>query len=89
MLLDVSVMPTMVSPIEDSVFIETTEVTEYAAPEVPTIETVMESPGFAIPQESGIVTSWVPRYSPISMTSSVGGEARPMSTVQSSLIYRR
>ena len=83
-LFDISVMPTMVSPIGDSVVIETTEVAEYAAPEVPTIETVMESPGFAVPQESGIVTSWVPRYSPISMTSSMGGEARPMSTVQSS-----
>ena len=83
-LLDVSVMPTMVSPIEDSVVIETTEIAEYAAPEVPTIETVTESPGLALPQESRIVTSWVPRYSPISMMSSVGGEARPMSTVQSS-----
>ena len=83
-LLDISVMPTMVSPIEDSVVIKTTEVAEYATPEVPTIETVMESPGFAVPQESGIVTSWVPRYSPIPMTSSVGGEAQPMSTVQSS-----
>ena len=83
-LLDVSVMPTMVSPIEDSVVTETTEVAEYAAPEVSTIETVTESPGFAVPQESGIVTSWVTRYSLISMTSSVGGEARPMSTVQSS-----
>ena len=31
-LLDISVMPTMVSPIEDSVVIETTEVAEYAAP---------------------------------------------------------
>ena len=81
-LLDVSVMPTMVSPIEDSVVIETTEIAEYAAPDVPTIETATESPGLA--QESGIVTSWVPIYSPISMASSVGGEARPMSTVQSS-----
>ena len=83
-LLDISVITTMVSPIGVSVVIETTEVAEYAAPEVPTIETVMESPGFAVPHESEIVTSWVPRYSPISMTSSVGGEARPMSTVQSS-----
>ena len=83
-LLDVSVMLTMVSPIENSVVIETTEVAEYAAPEAPTIETVTESPGFTVPQESGILTGWVPRYSPISMTSSVGGEARPMSTMQSS-----
>ena len=40
-----------------------------------------ESPGFAAP---GVVTNWIPRYSPISMTSSVGGEGRPMSTGQSS-----
>ena len=83
-LLDVSVMTTMVSPIEDSIVIETTEVAEYAAPEIPTVETVTESPGIAVPQESRIVTNWVPRYSPISMTSTVGGEARPMSTVQPS-----
>ena len=77
-------MPTMVSLIEDSVVIETTEIAEYAAPDVPIIETATKSPGLALPQESGIVTSWVPRYSPISMASSVGGEARLMSTVQSS-----
>ena len=63
-LLDISVMPTMVFLIEDSVVIETTDIAEYAAPEDPTIETVTESPGFAVPQESGIVTGWVPRYSP-------------------------
>ena len=55
--------------------IETTEIAEYTAPEVLTIETLTESPGLALPQESEIVTSWVPIYSPISMTSSVGGEA--------------
>ena len=64
-LLDVSVMPTMVSPI-----LETTEIADYAAPEVPTIDTITESPGLALPQ----VTSSIPRYSPISMTASVGGE---------------
>ena len=88
-LLDVSVMPTMVSPIEDSMVIETTEIAEYAAPEVQTIETLTESPGLALPQESEIVTSWVPRYSPISMTSSVGGEARPdVNLCSPRLIYR-
>ena len=83
-LLGVSVMPTMVSQIEELVVIETTEIAEYAAPEVPTIETLTESPGLALPEKSEIVTSWVPIYSPISMTSSVGGESRPMSTVQPS-----
>ena len=64
-LLDVSVIPTMVSPI-----LERTEIADYAAPEVPTIDTIAESPGSALPQ----MTSWIPRYSPISMTASVGGE---------------
>ena len=84
MLLDVSVMPTMILPIEDSVVSPTTEVAEYATPEILTVETVTESPGYAVPEESAIMTSWVPRYSPVSMTSTVGGEARPMSTVQPS-----
>ena len=74
MLLDVSVMPTMVSPI-----VEVTEIADYAAPGVPTTETIMESPVLALPQ----VTSWIPIYSPISKTASMGGEDRPMSTVQS------
>ena len=72
---DVSVMPTMVSPI-----LEVTEIAEYATPEVPTTETITESPGLELPQ----VTSWIPQYSPISTTGSMGGEDRPMSTVQSS-----
>ena len=49
-LLDISVIPTMVLPIEDSVVIETTDVGGYAVPEDQTIETVTESPGFAVPQ---------------------------------------
>ena len=74
-LLDVSVMPTMVSPI-----LEVTEIADYAAPEVPTTETITESPGLALPQ----VTGRIPRYSPISTTASMGGEDRPMLTVHSS-----
>ena len=38
-LLDVSVMPTKVSPI-----LEITEIADYAAPEVPTIDTITKSP---------------------------------------------
>ena len=83
-LLDVSVMPTMISPIEDSIVSSTTEVAEYAAPEIPTVELVTESPGYAVPEDSELMTSWVPRYSPVSMTSTVGGEARPTSTGQPS-----
>ena len=74
-LLDVSVMPTMISPIEDSIVSPTTEVADYAAPEILTVEIVMESPGYAVPEDSEIMTSWVPKYSPVSMTSTVGWEA--------------
>ena len=79
-LLDVSVMPKMISPIEDSMVSPTTEVADYAAPEIPTVEIVTESPGYAVPEDSEIMTSWVPKYSPASMTSTVGWEARPTST---------
>ena len=74
----------MILPIEDSLVSPSTEVAEYASPEIPTVETVTESPGYAVPEESALRTSWVPRYSPVSMTSTVGGEDRPMSTVQPS-----
>ena len=83
-LLDVSVMPTMISPIEDSIVSPTTEVADYAAPENPTVEIVTESPGYAVPEDSEIMTSWVPQYSPASMTSTVGWVARPTSTGQPS-----
>ena len=83
-LLDVSVMPTMISPIEDSIVSPTTEVAKYAAPEIPTAEIVTESPGYAVPEDSESMTSWVPKYSPVSMASRVGWEARPTSTGQPS-----
>ena len=76
-LLDVSVIPTMVSPILDR-----TEIAAYnlqLRPAVPTIDIIAESPGLALPQ----MTNWIPGYSPISMTDPVGGEDRPMSSVQS------
>ena len=76
-LLDVSVMPTMISPIEDSLVSPTTAVSEYAAPDIPTVELVTESPGYAVPEDSELVTSWVPRYSPASMASTVGGGGHP------------
>ena len=50
-LLDVSVIPSMVSPILDR-----TEIAAYAAPAVPTIDIIAESPGLALPQ----MTSWIP-----------------------------
>ena len=43
-LLDVSVMPMMISPIEDPVMINTTGIAEYTAPDVPITETATKSP---------------------------------------------
>ena len=84
-LLDVSVMPTMISPIEDSTASLTTAVSEYDAADIPTVELVTESPGYAVPEDSELVTSWVPRYSPDSMASTVGGGGtRPTLTGQPS-----
>ena len=49
------------------------------------MELVTESPGYAVPEDSELVTSWVPRYSPASMVSTVGGgDTRPMLTRQPS-----
>ena len=56
-LFDVSVMPTMISLIEDPVMSNTTGIAGYIAPDVPITETATKSPGLAPPQESGIVTS--------------------------------
>ena len=74
-LLDVSVMLTMIMPIEDSIVSLMTEVAEYAEPEIPTMELVTESPGYAVPEDSELRTSWVPRYSPSSMAPTTSGEA--------------
>ena len=43
-----------------------------------------ESPGYPVPEDSELVTSWVPRYSPASMASTVGWDNRPTSTGQPS-----
>ena len=83
-LLDVSVMPTMISPFEDYMASPTTAVSEYAAPDIPTVELVTESPVYAVPEDLELVTSWVPRYSPAPMASTVGGDTRPTSTDQPS-----
>ena len=48
-MLDVSVMPALISPIEESEVPPMSAAAEYAAPETPVLETVIESPGYAVP----------------------------------------
>ena len=71
-MLDVSVMPALTSPIEESEVPPTSEAAEYAAPETPTLETVIESPGYAVPGE--LTFSWVPGYVPGAATVSEEGQ---------------
>ena len=47
-MLDVSVMPALISPIEDSEVPPSSEAAEYAAPATPSSATVIESPGYSV-----------------------------------------
>ena len=50
-LLDISVMPVLISPIEESEVLPTSEAAGSAAPATPVVETVIESSGYAVPEE--------------------------------------
>ena len=77
-MLDVSVMPALISPIEESEVPPTSEAAEYAAPETPVLETVIESPGYAVP--GGLTFRWVPGYVPVPGTATVSEEGQTLST---------
>ena len=62
-MLDVSVMPALISPIEESEVPPPSEAAEYAAPATPVLETVIESPGHTVPEE--LTFTWVPGYVPV------------------------
>ena len=49
-MLDVSVMPALISPIEECEVLPTSAAAEYAEPETPVLETVIESPGICCPR---------------------------------------
>ena len=48
-MLDVSVMPALISPIEESEVPPSSEAAEYAAPATPVLATMIESPGYSVP----------------------------------------
>ena len=78
-LLDISVMPELISPIEESeVPPPTSEAAEYAAPETPVLATMIESPGYAVPRE--LTFSWVPGYVPVPVVTTVSEEGQMLST---------
>ena len=61
---DVSVIPSMISPLEESEVPPPSRAAEYAAPATPALETVLESPGYTVPEESGF--TWIPGFVPVS-----------------------
>ena len=73
-MLDVSVMPALISPIEDSEVPPSSEAAEYAAPATPGSVTVIESPGYSVPEE--LTFTWVPEYVPLpeAVTVEEGGQ---------------
>ena len=77
-LLDISVMPELISPIEESEVPPTSETAEYAAPETPVLETVIESPGYMVPEE--LTFTWVPGYVPVPEAATVSEEGQTLST---------
>ena len=77
-LLEISVMPALISPIEESEVPPTSEAAEYAAPEAPVLETVIESPGYEVLGE--LTSSWVPGYVPVPGVTTVSEEGQMLST---------
>ena len=63
---DVSVLPSLITPLENSGVPPPSRVAEYAAPATPAFETVLESPGDMVPKESGF--TWIPGFVPVSET---------------------
>ena len=61
---DVSVIPSMISPLEESEVPPPSRAAEYAAPATPAFETVLESPGYTVPEESRF--TWIPGFVPVS-----------------------
>ena len=61
---NVSVIPSLISPLQDVEVPRCSNAAEYAAPATPAFETVLESPGYTVPEESGF--TWLPGFVPVS-----------------------
>ena len=63
---DVSVLPSLITLLDNSEVLPPSRAAEYATPATPAFETVLESPGYTVPEESGF--SWIPGFVPVSET---------------------
>ena len=61
---DVSVIPSLITLLEDLEVPPCSIAAEYAAPATPALETVLESPGYTVPEELGY--TWIPGFVPVS-----------------------
>ena len=61
---DVSVILSLITPLEDLEVPPRSIAAEYAAPATPALETVLESPGYTVPEESKF--TWIPGFVPVS-----------------------
>ena len=78
MLLDISGMPELISPIEESEVPPTSEAAEYAAPATPVLETVIESSGYTVPEE--LTFTWGQGFVPVPEAATVSEEGQTLST---------
>ena len=90
-MLDVSVMPALISPIEECEVPPLSEAAGYAAPATPPVVTVIESPGYSVPED--LTFTWVPEDVPVPEVVAVdaGGQTRspehpPPDTVPASAV---
>ena len=63
---DVSVIPSIITPIEELEVQPPSRAAEYAAPATPAFENVVESPGYMVPDDSGL--AWIQGFAPVSET---------------------
>ena len=75
---DVSVLPSLVSPLQEVEVPPCANAADYAAPAAPALETVLESPGYTVPEELGC--SWMPESVPVSevVSADEGGYLRSL-----------
>ena len=61
---DVSVIPSLITPLEESEVPPRSSAAEYAAPATLALQTVLESLGYTVPEELGF--TWIPGFVPVS-----------------------
>ena len=75
---DVSVLPSLVAPLQEVEVPPCANAADYVAPAAPALETVLESPGYTVPEDSGC--SWLPGFVPVAdvVSADEGGYLRSL-----------